>query len=145
MATCWPKPKNKIFTPDITQESTQVSYFHPLSRSIATNCFHFQCSAVPHTDLINIKATSERGVIVHVNGTGCLQKYVNRNTSEYRRDCERGFEHGGQEITTYLTSISWNSASRVPSTGALISNRRRMHAMLRKRVRIAKCLPGQIL
>ena len=51
-----------------------------------------------------------------------------------------------RERATYLVELPLeNFASGIPSTGAWMLKRVRIKAMLRKTVRLAKCLPGQIL
>ena len=69
------------------------------------------------------------------------QTHISHNRHKHRMTAR-----WGSKIFTHLTMLS--SSKLTPSfssTGASISNRRRMQAILRKSVRAAKYRPGQIL
>ena len=84
--------------------------------------------------LANFKLAAERGLITHLNGTGCLKIGVSMKTTMYE-----------SKTNAYRIEPSLYRASSFSPIGAEISNTASVQEMLRNKVRRAKCLPGQIL
>ena len=94
--------------------------------------------AIAPASLANSKVVAERGLITHLNGRGYL---IVRH--QPRRMPES--PGSGSGTSTHRIKPSWYSTLSFSPTGTDMSNTASVQAILRNKVRRAKCLPGQVL